>query len=193
MHLSSALDSESSTDEGDGSSGHGLARRRRPTASVPSTSSRLALRLCQRDIRIPRLPPEFPPPAAITTYCRPPTMEVLGVAKPAAQSGASHRSVPLAASKARNLASVVAAMKRTPPAVTNGPPYCSVPVIPILATSSACSPNGIRQGSRGGSRGQGSRGQSHRTKFSLTLTPCYDPLLHSLTLPPRSRQRSPPA
>src|SRR6266849_2768684 len=65
----------------------------------------------------------LPPPAAITTYCRPFTAYVAGVALPAKGSMVSHSNAPLDLSKARNfLSKLVAPMNSKPPAVTIGPP-----------------------------------------------------------------------
>src|SRR3954467_5956433 len=67
--------------------------------------------------------PFFPPPHAMTMYCRPFTIYVDGVALPAAGSAADQRSFPVHLSNARIVLSyVVAAMISRPFAVTIGPP-----------------------------------------------------------------------
>jgi hypothetical protein len=72
----------------------------------------------------------LPPPAAITTSCRPVfrPRKVIGVAKPLAGSSADQSSRPVSRSNARMRRSLVAATNTSPPSVTIEPPMLGAPV-----------------------------------------------------------------
>src|SRR5436190_15577643 len=76
-----------------------------------------------------------PPPAAITTNCRPPTSYVIGVARAPAGRSAFHSSRPVSMSNARIACSSVAPMKTNPLAVTIGPPRFGDPAAPPIVPS----------------------------------------------------------
>src|SRR6202041_3538034 len=87
------------------------------------------------------------PPAAITKYCLPFISYVIGVAFPAAGSGARQSSFPVSTLNARIYESVVPAMKTRPPSVVIGPPRLMDPsgTEPCAPPKPCIEPKGICQ------------------------------------------------